>query len=58
MPLRFAKPSPPSGWLGDLHPRAIEHARHATNPLRGSRLIETTFYDFTGRVADSARPLA
>ena len=37
MPLRFAKPSPPSGWLGDLHPQAIEHARHATNPLRASR---------------------
>ena len=34
--MRFAKPSPPSGWLGDLHPQAIEHARHATNPLRGS----------------------
>ena len=33
MPLCFAKPSPPSGWLGDLHPQAIEHARHATNPL-------------------------
>jgi hypothetical protein len=27
-PLRFANPSPPSGWIGDFHPRAIEHARH------------------------------
>ena len=36
MPLRFAKPSPPSGWPGDFHPQAIEHARHATKPLRGS----------------------
>src|SRR5215472_13641970 len=35
-PLCFAKPSPPSGWLGDFHPQAIEHARHTTNPLRGS----------------------
>ena len=34
--MRFAKPSPPSGWLGDFHPQAIEHARHATNPLRGN----------------------
>jgi hypothetical protein len=34
MPLRFAKPSPPSGWLGDFHPQAIEHARHATERLR------------------------
>ena len=32
MPLRFAKPSPPSGWPGDFHPQAIEHARHATSP--------------------------
>jgi hypothetical protein len=30
MPLCFAKPSPPSGWLGNFHPQAIEHARHAT----------------------------
>jgi hypothetical protein len=29
-----------------------------TNPLRGSRLIETTFHDFRGPVADNARPLA
>jgi hypothetical protein len=27
-PLRFANPSPPSGWVGDLHPQAVEHARH------------------------------
>ncbi|EEU9589931.1 hypothetical protein FXI18_23840 [Escherichia coli] len=27
-PLRFASPSPPSGWTGDFHPRAAEHARH------------------------------
>ena len=27
-PLRFANPSPPSGWAGDFHPQAIEHARH------------------------------
>ena len=32
-PLRFANPSPPSGWIGDFHPQAIEHARHTTNPL-------------------------
>ena len=30
MPLCFAKPSPPSGWLGDFHPQTIEHARHTT----------------------------
>ncbi|ACT08310.1 hypothetical protein Dd1591_3499 [Dickeya chrysanthemi Ech1591] len=27
-PLRFTSPSPPSGWTGDFHPRAAEHARH------------------------------
>ena len=32
-PLYFASPSPPSGWTGDFHSRAIEHAGHTTNPL-------------------------
>ncbi len=27
-PLRFANPSPPSGWVKDLHLQALEHARH------------------------------
>jgi len=27
-PLRFANPSPPSGWVEDFHLQAIEHARH------------------------------
>src|SRR5580704_12729784 len=35
-PLCFANPSPPSGWTGDFHPQAIEHAGHTTKPLRGS----------------------
>jgi hypothetical protein len=34
-PLRFANTSPPSGCVGDLHPLAVEHARHTTKPLRG-----------------------
>jgi hypothetical protein len=34
-PLRFANTLPPSGCVGDLHPLAIEHARHTTKPLRG-----------------------
>src|SRR3954471_22011769 len=34
-PLRFARTSPPSGCAGDLHPQAVEHARHTTKPLRG-----------------------
>src|SRR5579859_1474860 len=27
-PLRFANPSPPSGWIRDSHPPTVEHARH------------------------------
>ena len=27
-PLRFANPSPPSGWVEDFHLRAAVHARH------------------------------
>jgi hypothetical protein len=26
--LRFANPSPPSGWIEDLHLQAVDHARH------------------------------
>jgi hypothetical protein len=26
--LRFANPSPPSGWVEDFHLQAIGHARH------------------------------
>jgi hypothetical protein len=29
-PLRFANPSPPSGWIEDFHLQAVDHARHAT----------------------------
>jgi len=29
-PLRFAITSPPSGCEGDLHPKAVKHARHTT----------------------------
>jgi len=27
-PLRFANPSPPSGWVEDFHLQAVKHARH------------------------------
>ena len=27
-PLRFANPSPPSGWIEDFHLQAVGHARH------------------------------
>lgn len=31
-PLHFANPSPPSGWIRDLHPQTEKHARHTTKP--------------------------
>ena len=34
-PLRFANPSPPSGWVEDFHFRAAGHAQH-TLPCRDS----------------------
>jgi hypothetical protein len=30
-PLRFANPSPPSGWVEDFHLQAVDHARHTRN---------------------------
>ena len=34
-PLRFANPSPSSGWLQDFHLQAVEHARHTTKKPPG-----------------------
>jgi len=34
-PLRFANPSPPSGWIKDFHLQAVDHARHTANGSRG-----------------------
>src|SRR6266487_3423804 len=31
-PCVLTSPSPPSGWAGDLHPQAAEHAQHTTKP--------------------------
>src|SRR5439155_8633405 len=37
-PLRFANPSPPSGWIEDFHLQAVDHARHTEKapPKRGN----------------------
>src|SRR6266567_9263420 len=35
-PLRFANPSPPSGWIEDFHLQAVDHARHTTNAPAGA----------------------
>src|ERR1700716_28124 len=36
-PLRFANPSPPSGWIEDFHLQALDHARHTRKKPRQSR---------------------
>src|SRR5664279_3798876 len=40
-PLRFAIPSPPSGWEEDLHLPAVEHARHTKKAREASRAAGT-----------------
>src|ERR1019366_6251819 len=51
-PLRFANPSPPSGWIRDSHPQTVEHARHTMTvgakpcgfrPPPGNRCAISTF---------------
>ena len=34
MPLRFANPSPPSGWIEDFHLQAVVHTRHTRERRR------------------------
>ena len=36
-PLRFANPSPPSGWIEDFHLQAVDHARHTERSPRQKR---------------------
>src|SRR5262249_20840104 len=48
-PCVITSPSPPSGWAGDLHPQAAEHAQHTTNPLRGS-LFASAFLSTGSRI--------
>src|SRR5664279_5387259 len=38
-PLRFANPSPPSGWIEDFHLQAVDHARHTTKKPRRSGAV-------------------
>jgi hypothetical protein len=42
-PCVLANPSPPSGWVGDLHPRATEHAQHTSKSLRDSPLRASAY---------------
>src|ERR1700760_377548 len=36
-PLRFANPSPPSGWIEDLHLQAVVHTRHTAHGPRATK---------------------
>src|ERR1035441_7332957 len=42
-PCVITSPSPPSGWAGDFHPQAAEHAQHTTKPLRGKKELFRVF---------------
>ena len=49
-PLRFANPSPPSGWIRDSHPQAEKHARH-TKKNAGATLASALRVHFRINVA-------
>jgi hypothetical protein len=36
-PLRFANPSPSSGWIKDFHLQAVVHTRHTAHRVRATR---------------------
>src|SRR5215207_6492872 len=44
-PLRFANPSPPSGWIEDFHSQAVDHARHTS---KGAADCSAAPKDFEG----------
>jgi hypothetical protein len=49
-PLRFANPSPPSGWIEDFHLQAVDHARHTTKKAELNvqfRLLSWVLYTTT-----------
>ncbi|MBA2400450.1 MAG: hypothetical protein H0V72_17440 [Bradyrhizobium sp.] len=35
--MRFANPSPPSGWVKDFHLQAVDHARHTKRKTASAR---------------------
>ena len=55
MPLRFANPSPPSGWIEDFHLQAVVHTRHTT---RGPRAMKKHGEGTTGSAGSSGIPCA
>jgi hypothetical protein len=38
--LRFANPSPPSGWIKDFHLQTVDHARHTPEEHREAMRLE------------------
>src|ERR1700674_2141070 len=51
-PCVIANPSPPSGWIEDLHLLAAEHAQHTTKPLarRTLRVLHSASHAATWRI--------
>jgi hypothetical protein len=45
-PLRFANPSPPSGWIRDLHPQTVERTAHNAGVWKGWKAIKPPFHPF------------
>src|SRR5208283_2831849 len=54
-PLRFANPSPPSGWIEDFHLQAVDHARHTTKIRCHSSAQQSRSETDASRVANLAR---
>jgi hypothetical protein len=59
-PLRFANPSPPSGWIEDFHLQAVVHTRHTaeTPPMTGRRFYQATNLSLTGDASSEPRKIA
>src|SRR5262249_30533533 len=59
-PCVLANPSPPSGWIGDFHPQAVDRARHTTKPLRGgvdqTGALAVVFLRLAAAILSSAAP--
>ena len=54
-PLRFANPSPPSGWVEDFHLQAVDHARHTKKRRRISSIRRLSLRDLLGRKSNLFR---
>src|SRR5215472_18593320 len=54
-PLRFANPSPPSGWIEDSHLQAVDHARHTNETGTGMARPRMSLKDCRDRSAERHR---